>query len=118
MSLPVIFRSEVTSAGSQTTVCVHGEFDLATEPQFSATAAQAVANDPGSLVIDLRGLTFMDSTGIRALLAVHHSCARRGIRLYLVRGIPAVDRILHLCGLADFFATLTGPAELSASLAA
>ena len=118
MSSPVIFRSEVTSAGSQTTVCLHGEFDLATEPQFTATAAQAVAVDPGSLVIDLRGLTFMDSTGIRALLALHHSCAKRGIRLYLIRGNATVDRILHLCGLADFFTTLTAPAELSASMAA
>jgi anti-sigma B factor antagonist len=50
---------------------VHGEIDFATAEPFEERACEAVFDTPGSSVlIDLSGVTFMDSAGIRALIRV------------------------------------------------
>jgi anti-sigma B factor antagonist len=50
---------------------VHGEIDLATADRFEERASEAMMDAPGSSVlIDLSGVTFMDSAGMRALIRV------------------------------------------------
>jgi anti-sigma B factor antagonist len=50
---------------------VHGEIDLATAEPFEEQASEAVMDAPGSSVLlDLSGVTFMDSAGLRALIRV------------------------------------------------
>lgn len=74
-------------------VAVAGELDLATAPilQERITAAQEL--QPPLLVLDLRELTFMDSTGLRIVLAADSAARREVRRLVVVRGPDSVHRV-------------------------
>jgi anti-sigma B factor antagonist len=79
------------------TIMVSGELDLATVPQLSAAVAEH--DDAGLLVLDLTAVTFIDSTGVRALIEADRSCARSGSRLAMLAGDGPVRRLLGLCKL-------------------
>ncbi|MBB4663573.1 STAS domain-containing protein [Conexibacter arvalis] len=76
-----------------------GELDLATAPLL--IAALRAHDDCDQLVIDLRGLSFMDSSGLRLLVSEHDRAERGGYELALVRGGPEVDRLLRLTRLDE-----------------
>jgi anti-anti-sigma factor len=74
---------------------------------------QKVEAEASTVVIDLSGLTFMDSAGLGRLLAARRRAARAGRRLVIVRGGRTVDRVMMLAGLQDVFETVTEiPADL------
>jgi anti-sigma B factor antagonist len=57
---------------------------------------------PGAqIVLDLSGLTFMDSTGIRLILQAGEHARRHGAQLLIVRPSDAVMRVLELVGLDE-----------------
>jgi anti-sigma B factor antagonist len=91
------FELTVERYDSVATVVVSGELDLATAPRLSA----AVAEHGGAkvLVLDMTATTFIDSTGVRALLQADRRAARSGSRLVVVAGDGAVRRVLELCEL-------------------
>ena len=79
-----------------------GEF----EHEFAYTLdvqLQKVEAETDTLVIDLRGLHFMDSAGLGRLLAARRRAARARRRLVVVRGGRVVDRVMMLAGLQDVF---------------
>ena len=76
---------------------------------------QKVEAETDTVVIDLRGLLFMDSAGLGRLLAARRRAARAGRRLVIVRGGRTVDRVMMLAGLQDIFEMAPEiPAELQA----
>ena len=77
-----------------------GELDLASAPQLKQALADALGAMP-LVVLDLRELTFMDSTGIHVVIEADSQARRAGRRLVLVRGPAQVDRLLELVGLTD-----------------
>jgi anti-anti-sigma factor len=84
---------------------------------------QKVEAETDTVVIDLRGLLFMDSAGLGRLLAARRRAARAGRRLVIVRGGRTVDRVMMLAGLQDIFemspeipAELQAPPETPATL--
>ncbi len=77
-----------------------GELDLATAPQLTMRLDEALIS-ARLVVIDLRQLTFMDSTGLAVLINAHNRARRGERRLVLIRGPLQVDRLLKLTGLAD-----------------
>jgi anti-sigma B factor antagonist len=91
------FELTVQRYDSVTTVAVSGELDLATAPRLSAAVAEH--GDAKVLVLDMTATTFIDSTGVRALLQAHGRSARSGSRLVVVAGDGAVRRVLELCQL-------------------
>lgn|SRR5215204_6428886 len=64
---------------------------------------QKVEAEASTVVIDLRGLFFMDSAGLGRLLAARRRAGRAGRRLVVVRGGRTVDRVMMLAGLQDVF---------------
>jgi anti-anti-sigma factor len=76
-----------------------GELDLSTSPQL-ARKLQA-HEDYDELVIDLRELSFMDSSGVRLLVAEHERASRQGHALRIVRGNPEVHRVLRVTRLDE-----------------
>jgi len=77
-----------------------GELDLATAPLL----AQALASPEihaGLLVLDLRGLTFMDSAGMTAVLHASARAQRDGRQFIVVRGPTHVDAVFTLTGTRD-----------------
>ncbi|MGA9859760.1 MAG: STAS domain-containing protein [Solirubrobacteraceae bacterium] len=103
-------RSEAVQSGATTILRLDGELDLATEPELDACLQHVLAGGAQSVAVDLRRLTFMDSSGIRAFISAERTCRERGVRFVLIRGSAAIDRLLALCGLDSFF-TLVGEAD-------
>ena len=85
-----------------------GELDLATAPQL--IAALRAHDDCERLVIDLRGLDFMDSSGLRLLVSEHARAREGGYELQLVRGGPEVSRLLRLTRLDERLPFVDGDA--------
>jgi anti-sigma B factor antagonist len=86
----------------------HGELDLATVVQLRAaldSIEQAVR-----LALDLRGLSFIDSSGLHLLVALHHRAQREGFQLTIVMPPPPADRAIELSGLALTLPFVTGTA--------
>lgn len=80
------------------TICVTGELDLATAKELQLELERVETTDAESIILDLSGLTFMDSTGVRLLIAAHHRSRSDSNRLALLRGGPAIQRVLQLSG--------------------
>lgn len=97
------FSLQVMSDGSHVLIALHGELDIAAEPQLAAELASIVASRPAAVTVDLRKLTFLDSTGLRALLTLREECERLGCGLVLVRGDTAVQRTFDVSGVAPHF---------------
>lgn len=81
---------------------VTGELDLASADEFVA-AVTGSDMDEDAVLLDLAGVTFMDSTGLAALITVRNSARDQGRRMVVESYSPAVARVLELAGLADLF---------------
>jgi anti-sigma B factor antagonist len=92
------FACSVERYDETVTLELHGELDLASTERFELAAAELVDSRRGRVVIDLRGLTFIDSSGIRGMLRVQARLPSAA-RLELVPGPPAVQRVFELTGL-------------------
>lgn len=79
-------------------ICLTGELDLAGAPAVQRELERVEATDAAAIVIDLSGLTFMDSTGVRLLLTASARSRLDAERLTLLRGPAAVQRVLELTG--------------------
>ena len=64
---------------------------------------------PLVVAIDLRGLSFIDSSGIHILVRVAHHCRRGGGRCFLIRGNATIEKALRSSGLAGYFETYDSP---------
>jgi anti-sigma B factor antagonist len=84
-------------SGGRAHVALRGELDLATVGEAEEALAEIErAPSAATLVIDLRALRFMDSTGLHFLLGAETRARGRGGRLLVVRGPEAVDRVFRL----------------------
>ena len=92
-------------------VAVHGALDLARAYDFDDAMRRIERADAERIVIDLRGVEFLDTTGLARLLAVRRRCRRHGRRLILVRGSRAVQRIFAVAAIDHQCELVGDPAE-------
>jgi anti-sigma B factor antagonist len=97
--------------GEVTVVALEGEIDLSSVADIEERIAAAERGDPKQLVVDVRGVTFMDSSGLRVLLAAHQRSQEDGREFALVRGSESVDRLLKVTGLAGRMRLLDTPPD-------
>jgi stage II sporulation protein AA (anti-sigma F factor antagonist) len=79
-------------------IACHGEIDLSTCPTLQEAISRSFTPDLLLLRLDLTGVTFFDSTGVRCLVDCQRRCENVGARLDVVAS-PIVERVLHLVGL-------------------
>lgn len=84
--------------GDVHTVSLSGELDLATADAVQQELERVEATDAEAIVIDLSGLTFMDSTGVRLIVSAHQRSRADTNRLTLLRGSAPVQRVMQLSG--------------------
>lgn len=85
-------------------VDVRGEIDVATAKQLRTTLVDAVSNlRPVRLVVDMMHVTFVDSTGIGAIVAGQNAALSVGSAFAVVNPTPFVRRQLRMMGLSDAF---------------
>jgi anti-anti-sigma factor len=105
-----VAQSEVENA---VWLMLTGELDLVTVPQLNESVRRAEI-DAELIVVDLRGLEFIDSSGAQLLLAAQRRVGRAGGRLVIVRGLHEVDWYLALVGFDREFALVDQPPVINA----
>ena len=106
------FRVDVQRRGRTAVIAVAGELDLATGPKLEAELRGISPSETELVVVDLRGLEFMDSTGLSIIVRAHQRLTGEGCELGLVRGSPQVQRLLDLTGVADRISLVSQPEDL------
>ena len=81
-------------------VTVEGELDIAGATPFNETLSAAL-KQALLVIVDLRALRFIDSTGLQALVAADTRARERSRRLVVIRGSGQVARVFDLVGLAE-----------------
>ncbi len=98
-----IFEITDELAAGHLIVAVVGEVDVATAPSLRTRLEQAVDDAEGALVVDLSGVTFIDSTALGVLIAVQRRSDDRGLPMRLVVAEPRILKIFEITGLTDTF---------------
>jgi len=97
------FAAHVADDGEHVLVRLIGELDLAAAPRAAEAIARAERRRPRTLELDLSGLVFMDSTGLRLMLTTRERALAAGRRLLVRRGPNAVQRVFEITALAPLF---------------
>jgi anti-sigma B factor antagonist len=99
-AVPVPFSIQIEHRGSSLLVSISGEFDLGATEQFRKVVQEITGKDVDDVEIDLRKVSFIDSTGLRMLVEAERITRERELTLRIVRGgSAAVERVLQITGL-------------------
>ena len=107
--VPEAIQIEVAHRGQRTLITVRGELDLATAPALERVLA-APTRHTGPLVLDLRGLSFIDASGLGVLLRADADARRHHTELKLIPG-NAITRLLGLCRISSHFTYADPPPD-------
>jgi anti-anti-sigma factor len=89
-----------------------GELDLASSPALQEELDRIASSRSQLLIIDLRELDFMDSTGLSVLVRAHQRAEEQGRQVAMVKGPQQVQRLLSLTGVGDKLTLVDTPEEL------
>jgi anti-sigma B factor antagonist len=103
------FEVTVSTDAGVRVVAVSGELDLDTMGELNE--ALAVPNGLATTVVDLRGLTFVDSSGVSGVLAAARRARDAGERLVCVRGPAQIQRVFQLTGVDTVLEWVDKPAD-------
>jgi anti-anti-sigma factor len=84
--------------GSTHVIAVVGELDLATAQRLEDELRTVEATDVEQVIVDLAGLTFIDSSGVHLIAAAEERCRTTAKRLVLRPGPPQIQRVFALAG--------------------
>lgn len=93
------------------TVVMAGELDLVAAPDAERHLTEIETRGVSELVLDLRALEFLDSTGLRVVLAADSRARREGRRLTLVPGPEPVHRVFRIALLDRRLEFVSSPEE-------
>ena len=99
-----LLRIEVRYRGSDVTVVVEGAFDTTGAEGFVASVVDALATQPEAIVVDAIGLTFIDSSGLTALLRSRAAAGVAGVGFRISEQSPALRRAIDVAGIEDLLA--------------
>jgi anti-sigma B factor antagonist len=103
---------DVRREGERVVLRVDGELDLAGVPLLENEAENATLDNPEEIVLDLRGLEFLDSTGLRAILSLDKRATERGQTFALVRGPEQVQRLMNMTRVDEHLKIISSPEEI------
>jgi anti-sigma B factor antagonist len=107
---------ETARVGDALYLTLIGELDLSCVKRFGEAFNQAVAATPEDVVIDLRSVTFVDSTGLALLLKVDNFAREAGFRLYVVKSpIEIVQAVFEATGIDKILPMVDEPPGLPAT---
>jgi anti-anti-sigma factor len=107
---PGLFRIAVEPVEDAILVSATGEIDMSTVDVLEGELT--MAREEGSTVLlDLSGVTFIDSTGLHLLLEASHSSAVSDWGFFVVRPSEAVQRLVEVSGTADLIMVVDPRAE-------
>jgi anti-anti-sigma factor len=105
-----LLELETEEDDGQVRLVLRGELDISSAQLLEDALTRLEADEPSTLLIDLRGLEFLDSTGLRTLVSADQRARDAGRRLAIVRGPEAVDRIFNVTRLDERLDFVDDPA--------
>jgi anti-sigma B factor antagonist len=108
---------ELTTETQGTTVrlALSGELDIAGAARVEQEFERIERELPATIVLDLRELAFMDSTGLRVIVAADGRAREQERRLVIVRGSATVQRIIEMTRLHERLEIVDDPAGVEAT---
>jgi anti-sigma B factor antagonist len=103
---------DVLRDGEMVVVALRGELDLASAPRLQNTVEGSDTDDARLVVLDMENLEFIDSTGLRIVLAAHTRARERGQELALTRIGPQVQRLLTITRVGEHLRIVDSPEDL------
>lgn len=104
-----------TVDGAVTVVAVTGDVDMSTAPQLEQRLTELADGGAHSLVVDLSGVEFLDSSALGVLVGVHKRLAADHGAIKLVCGHPRIERIFAITRLTEVLPIFETVAEATAS---
>jgi anti-sigma B factor antagonist len=96
------FRCEVSKNGDRIVIAPQGELDMATVPQLDQELQRHLPDGSGgTLVLDLRALTFMDSSGLHLTARWANGSSKDGFAFEIVPGPPPIQRVFELARMTE-----------------
>ena len=109
---------ETREEGGAVRIAVAGELDLSSALTFDEEVRRAEDRRPETLVLDLRRLRFMDSTGLRLIMSAQSRARKRGWRLAIVQGSDPIRRLFRLAGVHRRLDIVDHPSKVDSSATA
>ena len=100
------FAVTVHSDRTSVRVAASGELDGASRGVLAAQLDDLWKLGWTDVIADLRGLTFMDSSGVHLLVEHHRRALETGARFSIIDGPAPVARVLELCGVDDVLVSI------------
>jgi anti-anti-sigma factor len=88
-----------TSQGAETFIVIDGELDAGGSEWFGACVGAVLEKRPGLMAIDARGVTFLDSSGLRSLLLARAAADDAGVAFRIDDPSPELRRFIERTGL-------------------
>jgi len=102
----------ISTSDGRVLAALSGEVDLSTVADVETRFEEVLEGAPALLVLDLREVTFLDSSGLRLMLRLDERQRSEGRRFTVVRGGRRVARVLELTGADERLELVSDPAEL------
>ena len=108
------FAIDTAEHDDRIVVTPRGELDMASAPELEQ-AVMPRLQEGRWVVLDLRSLDFIDSSGLRVVVGAHRSAEERGGRFTCVRGAPGstVHRIVEIAGIDGVIEMVDDPDQPS-----
>jgi anti-anti-sigma factor len=103
-------RIEEKREGSKATVSLEGRLDTVTTPEVTA-ALEGTLDGVSELILELSGLEYVSSAGLRLILTLHKQMNAKNGRLVVRNSTPGVRDVLEMTGFTDFLALENVPGE-------
>jgi anti-anti-sigma factor len=104
-------RIDAQREADRVVVRLDGELDMA-NASLLQTALERETDTASTVVLDLRQLRFMDSTGLRVILWARERCQSSGREFALTPGSKQVQRLLAISGVGQHLRIIAAPDEL------
>ena len=96
----------------QVQIELRGELDLSTVGKVEEELRRVEGDSPKVVVLDLSGLSFLDSSGLRCLVRADERAKESGMRFVLVRGPAAVQKVFEITRLEERLEIVDDASEL------
>ena len=90
------FTAQVNSRNGVASIALRGELDMATIPDLEGHLAPFESNGVSAIMLDMRELTFIDSTALHSLVRARERAKTNGQRLILVGARPSARRLFEI----------------------
>lgn len=94
-----LLKLDIENGDGAVRMSLRGELDIASAERVETELGSLQESRPKLLVLDLRELEFMDSTGLRLIVRADEAARAQGTRFVVVRGPEQVQRVFEIVGL-------------------